>query len=54
MDGVSGSTILGDGRVSLIVDMSGLIKLAGLKKPGSLALSIESSATLEDSCALKQ
>ncbi|MEO2281338.1 chemotaxis protein CheA [Pseudoalteromonas pernae] len=35
VDGISGATILGDGRVSLIVDIAGLIKLAGLKKPGS-------------------
>lgn len=54
VDGVSGATILGDGRVSLILDISGLIKLSGLKKPGSQALSIEQSATLEDSCSLNQ
>jgi len=54
VDGVSGATILGDGRVSLILDISGLIKLSGLKKPGSQALSIEPSATLEDSCSLNQ
>lgn len=34
VDGISGATILGDGSVSLIVDISGLIKLAGLKKAG--------------------
>ncbi len=34
VEGVSGATILGDGTVSLIVDISGLIKLAGLKKAG--------------------
>ncbi|GAA75073.1 two-component system, chemotaxis family, sensor kinase CheA [Pseudoalteromonas sp. BSi20480] len=34
VDGISGATILGDGRVSLIVDISGLIKLSGLKKAG--------------------
>jgi two-component system chemotaxis sensor kinase CheA len=54
VDGVSGATILGDGRVSLILDISGLIKLSGLKKPGSQALSIEPSATLEDLCSLNQ
>jgi len=54
VDGVSGATILGDGRVSLILDISGLIKLSGLKKPGSQALSIEPSATLEDTCSLNQ
>ncbi|TMP74123.1 chemotaxis protein CheA [Pseudoalteromonas sp. S1608] len=54
VDGVSGATILGDGRVSLILDISGLIKLSGLKKPGSQALSIEPSATLGDSCSLNQ
>jgi two-component system chemotaxis sensor kinase CheA len=32
VEGVSGATILGDGRVSLIVDIGGLVKLAGLKK----------------------
>lgn len=47
VDGISGATILGDGRVSLIVDISGLIKLSGLKKPGSQELSIESQAALE-------
>lgn len=35
VEGVSGATILGDGRVSLIVDITGLIKLAGLKKAGT-------------------
>ncbi len=54
VDGVSGATILGDGRVSLILDISGLIKLSGLKKPGSQALSIEPSIILEDSCSLNQ
>ncbi|MEL7577974.1 chemotaxis protein CheA [Pseudoalteromonas sp. D15MCD-2] len=49
VDGVSGATILGDGRVSLIVDISGLIKLSGLKKPGSQELIIESKANLEAS-----
>ncbi|TMO90618.1 chemotaxis protein CheA, partial [Pseudoalteromonas sp. S3178] len=29
VNGISGATILGDGRVSLIVDISGLIKLSG-------------------------
>ena len=38
VDGVSGATILGDGSVSLIVDISGLIKLAGLKKAGRQGL----------------
>lgn len=32
VEGISGATILGDGTVSLIVDVGGLIKLAGLKK----------------------
>ncbi|KTF13286.1 chemotaxis protein CheA [Pseudoalteromonas sp. H105] len=49
VDGVSGATILGDGRVSLIVDISGLIKLSGLRKPGSQELIIESQANLEAS-----
>ncbi|UJX25380.1 chemotaxis protein CheA [Pseudoalteromonas sp. CF6-2] len=49
VDGVSGATILGDGRVSLIVDISGLIKLSGLRKPGSQELIIESKASLEAS-----
>ncbi|ASM51445.1 two-component system, chemotaxis family, sensor kinase CheA [Pseudoalteromonas espejiana DSM 9414] len=49
VDGVSGATILGDGRVSLIVDISGLIKLSGLKKPGSQELIIESKTSLEAS-----
>lgn len=49
VDGVSGATILGDGRVSLIVDISGLIKLSGLRKPGSQELIIESKANLEAS-----
>lgn len=42
VEGVSGATILGDGRVSLIIDITGLIKLAGLKKAGSTGLAIES------------
>ncbi|WP_372767479.1 chemotaxis protein CheA [Pseudoalteromonas sp.] len=41
VEGVSGATILGDGRVSLIIDITGLIKLAGLKKAGSTELAIE-------------
>ncbi len=49
VDGVSGATILGDGRVSLIVDISGLIKLSGLRKPGSQELIVESQASLEAS-----
>lgn len=32
VDGVSGATILGDGTVSLILDISGLIKLAGISR----------------------
>ncbi|WP_440054352.1 chemotaxis protein CheA [Pseudoalteromonas sp. T1lg65] len=40
VDGISGATILGDGRVSLIVDISGLIKLSGLKRPGSQDLAL--------------
>ncbi len=40
VEGVSGATILGDGRVSLIVDITGLIKLAGLKKAGSQELNL--------------
>ncbi|RZQ54679.1 chemotaxis protein CheA [Pseudoalteromonas phenolica] len=41
VDGISGATILGDGRVSLIIDISGLIKLSGLKRPGSQELVVE-------------
>ncbi|MBE0364820.1 two-component system, chemotaxis family, sensor kinase CheA [Pseudoalteromonas ulvae UL12] len=41
VEGVSGATILGDGRVSLIVDITGLIKLAGLKKAGRQELVID-------------
>lgn len=44
VDGVSGATILGDGRVSLITDISGLIKLSGLRKPGSQELIIDALA----------
>ncbi|MFC3034846.1 chemotaxis protein CheA [Pseudoalteromonas fenneropenaei] len=44
VDGISGATILGDGRVSLIIDISGLIKLSGLRRPGSQDLIIETSA----------
>ncbi|KTF15029.1 chemotaxis protein CheA [Pseudoalteromonas carrageenovora] len=47
VDGVSGATILGDGRVSLIVDISGLIKLSGLKKPGSQELIIDQHIAVE-------
>lgn len=43
VDGISGATILGDGRVSLIIDISGLIKMSGLKKPGSQELVVEAS-----------
>ena len=32
VDGISGATILGDGTVSLILDISGLIKLAGVSR----------------------
>ncbi|WP_404342059.1 chemotaxis protein CheA [Pseudoalteromonas mariniglutinosa] len=49
VDGVSGATILGDGRVSLILDISGLIKLSGLRKPGSQELIIDANANLEAS-----
>jgi two-component system chemotaxis sensor kinase CheA len=44
VDGISGATILGDGRVSLIIDISGLIKLSGLKRPGSQELIVEQKA----------
>jgi two-component system chemotaxis sensor kinase CheA len=49
VDGVSGATILGDGRVSLIVDISGLLKLAGHKKPRRPELNRESHTPLEAS-----
>jgi two-component system chemotaxis sensor kinase CheA len=32
VEGISGATILGDGTVSLIVDITGLVKLAGIRK----------------------
>lgn len=32
VDGISGATILGDGTVSLILDIAGVVKLAGLSK----------------------
>jgi len=32
VEGISGATILGDGTVSLILDISGLIKLAGVRR----------------------
>ena len=38
VDGISGATILGSGSISLIVDISGLVKMAGLKKPGQAGL----------------
>ena len=41
VNGISGATILGDGRVSLILDITGLIKLSGLKRPGSQDLLME-------------
>ncbi|MFC0120017.1 chemotaxis protein CheA [Pseudoalteromonas xiamenensis] len=41
VDGISGATILGDGRVSLIIDISGLVKLSGLRKPGSQELVLD-------------
>lgn len=43
VDGISGATILGDGRVSLIIDISGLVKLSGLRKPGSQELVLEAN-----------
>jgi two-component system chemotaxis sensor kinase CheA len=42
VEGVSGATILGDGLVSLIIDITGIIKLAGLKKAGSTEFSMQS------------
>ncbi|KZN44809.1 chemotaxis protein CheA [Pseudoalteromonas luteoviolacea] len=41
VDGISGATILGDGTVSLIIDISGLIKLSGLRRPGSTELLVD-------------
>ncbi|RZM75563.1 chemotaxis protein CheA [Pseudoalteromonas rubra] len=41
VDGISGATILGDGTVSLIIDISGLIKLSGLRRPGSSELLVD-------------
>lgn len=38
VDGISGATILGSGSISLIVDISGVVKMAGLKKPGQSGL----------------
>ncbi|NTS76516.1 chemotaxis protein CheA [Catenovulum sp. SM1970] len=32
VEGISGATILGDGTVSLIIDVAGLVKLAGINK----------------------
>jgi two-component system chemotaxis sensor kinase CheA len=32
VEGISGATILGDGTISLIIDVTGVINLAGLKK----------------------
>lgn len=32
VDGISGATILGDGTVSLILDIAGLVKIAGIKQ----------------------
>ena len=48
VDGVSGATILGDGRVSLIVDIAGLTKMAGLKKPGAQEALIDAAALHEE------
>ncbi|RZF80901.1 chemotaxis protein CheA [Pseudoalteromonas sp. CO325X] len=48
VDGVSGATILGDGRVSLIVDIAGLTKMAGLKKPGAQEVLIDAAALHEE------
>ncbi|KAF7785346.1 two-component system, chemotaxis family, sensor kinase CheA [Pseudoalteromonas rubra] len=44
VDGISGATILGDGTVSLIIDISGLIKLSGLRRPGSSELLVDLKA----------
>lgn len=38
VDGISGATILGSGSISLIIDISGVVKMAGLKKPGQAGL----------------
>lgn len=40
VEGVSGATILGDGTVSLIIDIIGLIKQAGLKRAGSKGMNL--------------
>ena len=36
VDGISGATILGDGRVALILDISGIVKMAGVQHSNSL------------------
>ncbi|WAJ69940.1 chemotaxis protein CheA [Catenovulum adriaticum] len=36
VDGISGATILGDGTVSLILDIAGIVKLAGLNKSNTV------------------
>jgi len=41
VEGVSGATILGNGAISLILDIAGLIKLAGVKKEGYKRLKSE-------------
>lgn len=44
VEGISGATILGDGRVSLIIDISGIVKQAGLRRAGRKGLTLDLSA----------
>ncbi|GAB3000961.1 chemotaxis protein CheA [Psychrosphaera aestuarii] len=41
VDGISGATILGSGSISLIIDISSVVKMAGLKKAGQAGLDFE-------------
>lgn len=41
VDGISGATILGSGSVSLIIDISSVVKMAGLKRAGHVGLDFD-------------
>ncbi|MER2493850.1 chemotaxis protein CheA [Catenovulum sediminis] len=45
VEGISGATILGDGTVSLIIDVVGLVKVAGIKNLGTGNITIAEHST---------
>jgi hypothetical protein len=52
IEGIAATTILGDGRVALILDVTGLIKLLG-GAPGSLARPMTNSGPSPRGCEVK-